>query len=95
MRLYWTAPALTDLDDALGYIAADNPQAAQAVGRLIRKKMELLRQFPNASVIGRMENTRELFIGGTSYSVIYKIRPDNKTIEILRIWHEKRQWPMN
>jgi toxin ParE1/3/4 len=46
---------------------------------------------PNAGRIGRVANTREIVVPGTSYLVAYRIRED--MIHVLAIMHAARQWP--
>ena len=45
-RLIWTDPALLDLDEIAGYIALDNPGAAQKLVRKIFSRIEQLEQHP-------------------------------------------------
>ena len=95
MRIRWTDSALADLEDALDYIAVDNPKAARKIARTIRKSVLLLNQFPNVGRAGRVNKTRELPVSQSPYVIIYAVHGGNKApqINILRILHEKRNWP--
>ncbi len=44
----WAGPALQALDDALNYIAEDNPEAAERLGRKIHTAVGRLAEFPDS-----------------------------------------------
>ena len=88
--LNWRASASADLLDIIGYIADDNPDAAQALKDEIQTKAAQLAAHPKLYKPGRMKGTREMVIR-PNYIVIYR---ENKTgITILRVLHAARQWP--
>ncbi|MCF6187625.1 MAG: type II toxin-antitoxin system RelE/ParE family toxin [Desulfobulbaceae bacterium] len=91
MQIRWTNTALDNLDDAVEYIAADNPAAAKKVAQKIWNSIRLLRYQPGLGRLGRVAGTRELVISGLPYIVPY-IEKDG-TIIILRIIHSSIQWP--
>jgi len=87
----WSSLASKDLEDIVDYILESNPQAALAIYDRIKKKVEMLAEYPNIGRVGRVAGTRELIISGTSFIVPYRVQ--DKTIEILRVLHASRQWP--
>ncbi len=90
MRLSWTPIALRQLRDARTFIAADNPDAADALVLQIEERARTLLTFPSAGrpdVIGR----RRLALPPTPYSLIYRVAETR--IVILAVRHGARQWP--
>jgi toxin ParE1/3/4 len=79
LRVRWTRPALADFIEAQEYIARENPQAAQQ-----------LADNPDSGRAGHIAGTREWVINGTPYLIVYRIQPPE--IEILRLWHGRRNW---
>lgn len=97
MRLRWTDPAQTDLDDILAYIARDDPAAAGRVGRRLLTVVGSLAQQPRLGRPGRVAGTRELAIPGLPYLAAYRVVDPSPstagTIEVLRVIHGARRWP--
>ena len=82
--------ARQDIDEAVAFVAAENPVAA---GRLIERIDDVagkLLAFPQlgSELTSRL---RIMTVGGTPFRVIY--RPSRRGITILRIWHGARGWP--
>ena len=84
MELRWLKRALEDLDAIAGYIARDNPVAAQSLVRSIRDKTENLISYPYMGRATEQADIREFFVH-EHYLVSYRIRPGR--IEILQVWH--------
>jgi toxin ParE1/3/4 len=86
--------AQTDLADIVRYIAQHNSDAAVRLGYELITRAERLADFPE---IGRMvpefrqPNLREIIC--RSYRVIYRLRRDDKQIQIVRFWHGARGFP--
>lgn len=83
--------ALRNLEQAHGYIAKDDPEAAIRTILKIQVAVDRLAQFPLMGKVGRVEGTRELAIINTPYFVIYGLKED--TVEILRVLHTSRRYP--
>jgi toxin ParE1/3/4 len=47
----WAGPALRELEEALDYIALDNPRAAEQLGRKIHAAVSRLEAFPDSGRI--------------------------------------------
>ncbi len=90
-RVRWTKPALRDLEDAVDYIAQDNPDAAQAVAQKIRAASQQLAEHPAMGRPGRIAGTRERIIVGTPYLIAY--REVGEYVDLLRLLHGRRRWP--
>ncbi|MGB2643593.1 MAG: type II toxin-antitoxin system RelE/ParE family toxin [Candidatus Acidiferrum sp.] len=91
MRVRWLRVALANLEAEAGYIAEDNPAAADRVVQRILRAVALLRKNPAIGRPGRVPGTRELIVPNTPYIVPYRVRAD--TLEILRVFHAARKWP--
>jgi addiction module RelE/StbE family toxin len=91
MRVVWTEPAETDLDELFDYIARDAPiYAEQYIDRILEAVIKLAelprvgRKVPEAD----SNNIRELIV--QSQRVIYAIDDDQDTINILALVHVRR-----
>lgn len=90
MKLRWTRPALNDLIEVQTYIAQNDPQAAQAVAQRLWDAAQNLTVHPQIGRPGHVTDTREWIVRHTPYLIVYRIRAE--TLEILRLWHTKRDW---
>lgn len=93
MQVKWLKKALQNLDDEAEYIAQEDPAAALLVVQRIVEAINLLLDNPALGHPGRIHGTRELVIPDTRYIVPYRVRPQLKRIEILRIFHTSRRLP--
>ena len=93
-KIVFTKPAIADLERLVSYIARDNPQAAERFGYEIIAKAEKLDSFP---LLGRVvpefknEILREII--HRPYRIVYRVREEQKMIEVLRVWHAARGIP--
>jgi toxin ParE1/3/4 len=90
MRIQWTDPARSEFRDAITYIAADNPPAAARMRNRIVEAIQQLTAFPKQGRPGRVADTRELPIKGTSFVAVYRV---DRNIVILRLLHGARRYP--
>ena len=91
MRVRWTVPALDNLESIQDYIAERNPAAAsRLVNDILDRTDTLLSGNPEMGRPGRVADTRELVLPGTSYVVAYRLR---EAVEILSVMHGAREWP--
>lgn len=91
MTTFWTLRARTDLREIGQYLADFNAVAALTLVRRIRSAGNQLATHPNIGRPGRVEETRELVVAGTSYILPYRVRDGR--VEILAALHASRQWP--
>lgn len=91
MKLRWTQIALTEFEDAHDHIAKDNPTAAQVVAQRILEATDKVLEYPHIGRVGEDEDTREWHVQRTPYLLVYQVQDD--AIEILRVYHNKRDWP--
>jgi toxin ParE1/3/4 len=43
--------------------------------------------------VGHVEGTREWVVSDTPYLIVYRVK--NEAVEILRVWHGRRNWQGN
>jgi toxin ParE1/3/4 len=90
LKLRWTRLALTDFLEAQEYIAKDNPLAAQAIAQRIDEAARELLIHPSIGRLGQLDGTRERVVSRTPYLIVYRVAGDE--IELLRVWHGRRDW---
>jgi toxin ParE1/3/4 len=91
LQIRWTDCAVDDLESVISFIREDNPKAARDVVFKIVNSIAMLAEYPSLGKPGRLEGTRELVIADTPFLVPYRVK--NKTVEILRVYHNSRKWP--
>jgi toxin ParE1/3/4 len=92
LKIYWLEKALIDMEGAYDFIASDNPPAAENEMNKVLETVKRLSDNPAIGKAGRVAKTRELVVAGTPYIVIYRAKGNR--MEILRIFHSARQWPI-
>ena len=90
MQVKWTRKALLNLDDAVEFIAADNPVAASKVAQRIWDAAQQLGAHPRMGRLGRVAGTRELVIVGLPYILPYV--EEKGAVIILRVIHASMKW---
>jgi plasmid stabilization system protein ParE len=86
--------AIQDLQEIVRYISFDNPVRAENFGRELITKTRLLVSFPEMGrVVPEFDepDTREII--HKSYRIVYRVRPEKRTIEVSRFWHGSRGTP--
>jgi plasmid stabilization system protein ParE len=82
-----------NFDEAMEYIAQDNPEAALSIYKHTRRfvAVSTLAMQPHQGRSGRVYGTRELIIGKYPYIIPY--RAQGEEIQILRVFHTSRKPP--
>jgi toxin ParE1/3/4 len=92
VRVYWSEPALENLEDIFLYLAPRNRAAAgRAVERIVHIAHDVLSASPHAGRPGRVPGTREFVVTGTPYILAYAVAGER--IDILAVIHGARSWP--
>ena len=90
-KVIWAQSAISDLEQIVRYIAAEDPTAAKKFGLTLINHVEEVTNFPRK---GRVvpekgeESLREIIVA--PYRIVYEISDDERVIHILRIWHSAR-----
>jgi toxin ParE1/3/4 len=93
-RLIWSPTARLDLRDLLIYIAEGNPQAARCFARRVFQLVERLPKFPESGrVVPEFNDPTLRELVRKPCRIVYRIRPEADTIEIVRVWHAARGIP--
>jgi plasmid stabilization system protein ParE len=74
------------------YIARDSPEAAKVVAERIWQEGQGLCSLADRCRPGRVPGTRELVLEGLLYFLAYRVK--GKAVQILRVIHTSRQWPL-
>jgi len=91
MRVVWTAPALSNLEEIQDYIAEHSPAAAYRVALTIYSRTEAgLSANPMLGRRGRARDTREFVFADLPYIAVYRVTDH---VEILALVHTAREWP--
>ena len=86
--------ARSDIQDIVRYISIDDHGRALRFGRFLIQHGRSLSKFPER---GRVvpefedESIREIFV--KAYRIVYRVRHDERSIEIVRFWHAGRGQP--
>lgn len=88
----WLRLALRDMREVAAYIAQDSPEAAKAVVERIWQEGQGLCLLADRGRPGRVPGTRELILEGFPYFLAYRVK--GKAVQILRVIHTSRQWPL-
>lgn len=91
MKVRWRPVAAADCEEIIDYIAQDNPVAAIELGDAIDRRVDELPQNPELYRVGRVKGTREMVVH-PNYIVVYRVARGE--VEILRVLHSTRQWPL-
>lgn len=93
MKLVWLQRARADRENAIAWIAQENPLAAVRQLEEIEQQTGNLTDYPEMGRPGRRRGTRELVVNRTPFIIVYRIRPRAGRIEVLRVLHGAQQWP--
>jgi toxin ParE1/3/4 len=96
IRARFSPKAARDLDDISGYIAADNPEAAERVRHTILNTADFLAQHPEIGRRIRKAAARHLQIRWfvvpkfRNYLIFYQ--PFKESIVVVRVLHAAQDW---
>lgn len=94
-KIVWSDAAIADLQEICTYIALDSPQAAVRLGRGILDHVRVLASFPYIGPTyprGVKGTLREIVF--RSYRIFYDVDEKSQSVEILHVWHPKRDEPV-
>lgn len=85
VEIVWSALARARLRQIHAYVARDKPDAAERLATRIVTLVETLRTHPHLGRVGAEPGIRELVIGSTPYTVLYRVQ--DRRVIINTIWH--------
>lgn len=91
MRIVWARGARADLRSAADYVAEHDRRAAKRLVQRLVGIAPTLVAHPGIGRPGRIEGTREFFVSGTPYIIVY--RTGGERLDIVRVLHTSRLWP--
>ncbi|BAX59313.1 MULTISPECIES: type II toxin-antitoxin system RelE/ParE family toxin [Burkholderia cepacia complex] len=92
LSLHWHPKAHEDRAAIMDYIGRDDPLAALELDERLEERAAALPARAELYRQGRVAGTRELVVA-PNYVLVYRIRPADNLVEILRVLHARRQWP--
>ncbi|AWG31713.1 type II toxin-antitoxin system RelE/ParE family toxin [Burkholderia cenocepacia] len=92
LALHWNPKAYEDRAAIMEYLAEDDPLAALELDELLEERAAALPAHAELYRQGRVAGTRELAVA-PNYVLVYRLRPAEGIVEILRVLHARRQWP--
>ncbi|MCA8002237.1 MULTISPECIES: type II toxin-antitoxin system RelE/ParE family toxin [Burkholderia] len=92
LALHWHPKACEDRAAIMDYIGRHDPLAALELDERLEERAAALPARAELYRQGRVAGTRELVVA-PNYVLVYRIRPADNIVEILRVLHARRQWP--
>lgn len=83
LAIVWSPLALARLQEIRTFVALDKPDAAERLATRLVSVVEALRIYPYLGRVGPEPGVRELIIGGTPYSLLYRIRANRIIISTI------------
>ncbi len=93
-KIIWSDAAIADLQEVCSYVAQDDPQAALRLGRGILDHVRVLASFPFIGPTcprGARGTLREIVF--RSHRIFYDVSEESQSVEILHVWHGRRDEP--
>jgi toxin ParE1/3/4 len=93
-KVIWSDAAIADLHDIWSYLARQDLQAAERIGRGILSHVRILAAFPFIGPTyprGAGGSLREIVF--RSYRIFYDVSEASASVEILHVWHGAREEP--
>lgn len=90
-RIEWLEPAKQDLRDIVFYLIDRAPLVAIGIQEEFDSQLSILEKFPHISQENAyFDDVLDFKIIGLPYVVAYKIFPEQRTVEILAVLHERK-----
>jgi toxin ParE1/3/4 len=90
-RLSWSPTARLDLRALLTYIARDDPAAARSFARSLFRTIERLPRFPESGrIVPEFNEPTIREVIRKPCRIVYRIKAEDRLIEIARVWHAAR-----
>ena len=93
MKVRWTEPALTQWEESIDYIEAENAAAAQRIEARVIDTIEMLAVHPYAGRVGRIAGTREFAVPGSAFVIAYEANQLEGILWVFAVYDGRRRWP--
>ena len=91
-KIDWTGPALSDLREIEAWLEREaSPEFSLRTLTAIRFRAKFLGDFPRGGRPHR-DGERILRVFDTPYLIRYRILPEIKAVQVLRVHHEREDW---
>jgi plasmid stabilization system protein ParE len=91
-QIFYTEPSLTDLEEICGRSWGEHPGSTVRFTGSLLNHVELLADFPELGARWlRNRSVRRLL--HSPFHIYYRVRAEQRRVEILRIWHVNRNPP--
>jgi plasmid stabilization system protein ParE len=93
-RLTWAPSARLDLRELASYIAESRPRTATTFVKNVFHTVEHLSDFPKSGrVVPEFDDPKIREIIRKPCRIVYRVKPKERVVEIVRIWHAARGIP--
>jgi len=89
MGVRWLSSGVASLGSSLRRVYDENPALAKALAGRIQRAVQRLEMFPLSGRKGTVPGTRELVFSRLPFIVVYRVTESE--VQILRVFHEKRE----
>ena len=91
-KIIFSPQAIADLESAVRFIAAENPDAAVRLGNALIDRVAILENFPLLGPpYAKRPGVRKLV--SRPYIIFYRFRESENSVDILRYWHGAQREP--
>jgi len=93
-RLIWAPSARLDLRELASYIAESRPRASGRFVKNVLRTVEHLSNFPKSGrVVPEFNNPNIREVVRRPCRIVYRVKPKEHIVEIVRVWHAARGIP--
>ena len=93
-RLIWAPSARLDLRELASYIAESRPKASVSFVKNVFHMVEHLSDFPKSGrVIPEFNDPNIREVIRRPCRIVYRVKPEERIVEIVRVWHASRGIP--
>lgn len=93
-KIIWAPSAILDLKDIVSFIAESSPENSVRFVQNIFQRVEQITNFPESGrTVPEFEDPGVREIIRKPCRIIYRLKSDDRIVEIVRIWHAARGTP--
>jgi len=93
-ELIWAPSARLDLKELASYIAESRPRASASFVKNVFRTVEHLSDFPKAGrVVPEFNDPNIREVIRRPCRIVYRVKPGEHIVEIVRVWHAARGIP--